>query len=410
MLINVLSVEDAENLDISQVHDLFRKYISKSQVELIGSFGFGNDLVDYAEGSYIFLKNGKKIIDFTGGIGVLGHGHNHPRIIEQRKKFQEKKRMEVHKNYFSPYMAALSHNFAELMPGDLKYSFFPNSGSEAVEGAVKMAYKYHNGERSSILVSNISFHGKLLGAASFTKSPELHFDFPQIQNVEQFEYNAIDSLKNLVEKNPQKYFAVLVEPFSASSLLELSTNFLIELRDVCTKNNIVLIYDEVYTGWGKTGSLMNFMRVSEEENNFKNITPDILTSAKTLGGGKASISGYIASERIFKKAYENLKDATLHSTTYYGFGEETVTALEAINTVVEENHPKIAEKLGNKIANESENLKEKYPDLISDVRGKGLLHGIVFKAELNLIKQAIKILPKSISSDEQFIEKLVTEV
>ena len=85
-----------------------------------------------------------------------------------------------------------------------------------------------------------------------------------------------------------------------------------------------------------------------------------------------------------------------------------MTALEAINTVVEENHPKIAEKLGNKIANESENLKEKYPDLISDVRGKGLLHGIVFKAELNLIKQAIKILPKSISSDEQFIEKLVT--
>ena len=86
----LLSVEDAENLDISQVHDLFRKYISKSQVELIGSFGFGNDLVDYAEGSYIFLKNGKKIIDFTGGIGVLGHGHNHPRIIEQRKNFRKK--------------------------------------------------------------------------------------------------------------------------------------------------------------------------------------------------------------------------------------------------------------------------------------------------------------------------------
>ena len=404
----LLSVEDAENLDISQVHDLFKKYISKSQVELIGSFGFGNDLVDSAEGSYIFLKNGKKIIDFTGGIGVLGHGHNHPRIIERRKKFQEEKRMEVHKNYFSPYMAALSHNFAELMPGDLRYSFFPNSGSEAVEGAVKMAYKYHNGERSSILVSNISFHGKLLGAASFTKSPELHFDFPQIQNVEQFEYNAIDSIKKLVENNPQKYFAVLVEPFSASSLLELSTSFLVELRDLCTKNDIVLIYDEVYTGWGKTGSLMNFMRTSEVENNFENISPDILTSAKTLGGGKASISGYISSEKIFKKAYENLKDATLHSTTYYGFGEETVTALEAINTVVEENHPQIAKNMGNIIASKSEDLKEKYPELITDVRGKGLLHGIVFKAELNLIKQAIKMLPKSISSDEQFIEKLVT--
>ena len=125
----LLSVEDAENLKISEIQELYKKYISKSQVELIGSFGFGNDLVDYAEGSYIYLKDGKKIIDFTGGIGVLGHGHNHPRILKERKLFQEKKRMEVHKNYFSPYMAALSRNFAKLMPGDLKYSFFPNSGS-----------------------------------------------------------------------------------------------------------------------------------------------------------------------------------------------------------------------------------------------------------------------------------------
>ena len=85
----LLSVEDAENLDIKEVHKLYKKYISKSQVELIGSFGFGNDLVDYAEGSYIYLKNGKRITDFTGGIGVLGHGHNHPRIIKERKSFKK---------------------------------------------------------------------------------------------------------------------------------------------------------------------------------------------------------------------------------------------------------------------------------------------------------------------------------
>ena len=414
----LLSVEDAENLDIKEVHKLYKKYISKSQVELIGSFGFGNDLVDYAEGSYIYLKNGKRITDFTGGIGVLGHGHNHPRIIKERKKFQENKRMEVHKNFFSPYMAALSHNFAELMPGDLKYSFFPNSGSEAVEGAVKMAYKYHEGERNSILVSDISFHGKLLGAASFTKSPELHFNFPKIQNVEEFEYNSISSIKNLIENNPTKYFAVMVEPFSASSLLELSNEFLRELRVLCNKNNIVLIYDEVYTGWGKTGSLMNFMRLCKDtellqnKNNYEclclDINPDILVSAKALGGGKASISGYIASEKIFKKAYDNLKDATLHSTTYYGFGEESVTALEAINTVVEENHPKKALELGKKIAKKASDLKNKYPNEISEVRGKGLLQGIVFNADLEILKQAIKLLPKSISSDKQFVEKLLT--
>jgi putrescine aminotransferase len=402
------SVSDAENLNITEIHNLYKKYISKSQVELIGSFGFGNDLVDYAEGSYIYLKNGKKIVDFTGGIGVLGHGHNHPRIIKERQLFQEKKRMEVHKNFFSPYMAALSHNFAEIMPGDLKYSYFPNSGSEAVEGAVKMAYKYHEGIRKSILVSNISFHGKLLGAASFTKSPELYFEFPQIQNVEEFEYNSLKSLEKLIENNTEKYFAVLLEPFSASSLLELSTEFLIATRKLCNKYDIVLIYDEVYTGWAKTGSLMNFMRSSEESNGYVSVSPDILTSAKTLGGGKASIAGYIANDKIFKKAYDNLKDATLHSTTYYGLGEESVTALEAINIVVEENHPELARSLGEKIHLRSKKLQNQFPELISDIRGKGLLHGIVLNADIKIIKKLIKLLPKSISSDEQFVDKLVT--
>ncbi len=412
----LLSVNEAEKLNINEVQSLFKKYISKSQVELIGSFGFGNDLVDYAEGSYIYLKSGRKIIDFTGGIGVLGHGHNHERIIKSRLDFQKKKRMEVHKNYFSPYMAALSHNFSELMPGDLQYSFFPNSGSEAVEGAVKMAYKYHEGERKSILVSDISFHGKLLGAASFTKSPELHFEFPKVQNVDKFKYNSIKSLESMVENNKNDYFAILVEPFSASSLLELSNDFLIKLREVCTKYNIVLIYDEVYTGWAKTGSLMNFMRLCNDTENYldldhksccKNLAPDILVSAKTLGGGKASISGYIADKNIFKKAYDNLKDATLHSTTYYGLGEESITAIEAINTVVEENYPKIAKDLGLIIENKLKELKEKHPKLVKDVRGKGLIQGIVFDADIKILNKIVKALPKSISSDEQFVEKLL---
>ena len=111
--------------------------------------------------------------------------------------------------------------------------------------------------------------------------------------------------------------------------------------------------------------------------------------------------------RKFKKAYDNLKDATLHSTTYYGFGEESVTALEAINTVVEENHPKKALEL-RKIGKKSIRFKNKYPNEISEVRGKGLLQGIVFNADLEILKQAIKLLPKSISSDKQFVEKLLT--
>ena len=161
----------------------------------------------------------------------------------------EKKRMEVHKNYFSPYVAALSHNIAKLLPGDLNISYFPNSGAEAVEGAMKMAYKYHNANRNIVLHSDISFHGKLLGAASVTGSPELNFTFPQIPGTSSFEYNNIDSVKSLInanrkEGNESDIYAILVEPLNASSMRNCSERFLLELREICNKEDIILIFDE----------------------------------------------------------------------------------------------------------------------------------------------------------------------
>ncbi len=136
----LITVDDCERLSTSQVHELYRAHVNKSQVSLMTSFGFGRELVDHAEGSWIHTRDGRRILDFTGGVGVLNHGHNHPRILAARRRFQEQRRMEVHKTYFSPYIAALGHNLARLLPGDLNLSFFPNSGAEAVEGAVKLAY------------------------------------------------------------------------------------------------------------------------------------------------------------------------------------------------------------------------------------------------------------------------------
>ncbi|MCP4229564.1 MAG: aminotransferase class III-fold pyridoxal phosphate-dependent enzyme, partial [bacterium] len=93
-----------------------------------------------AEGMYIFTDDGRKVLDFTGGIGVLNHGHNHPRILAARRAFMDEKRAEVHKNFLSRYIAGLSHNIAALLPDELKISYFCNSGGEAAEGAVKLAY------------------------------------------------------------------------------------------------------------------------------------------------------------------------------------------------------------------------------------------------------------------------------
>ena len=168
---NLYKIQEIESLDIFDIWNLYKNYVNPGQVDLISSFGFGRDLVDYAEGCWIYTKDNKKILDFTGGVGVLNHGHNHPKILKARIDYQNKKKMEVHKNYFSPYVAALSHNIAEMLPGDLNISYFPNSGSEAVEGALKLAYKFYGGTRKSVLYSDISFHGKLIGSASITGSP-----------------------------------------------------------------------------------------------------------------------------------------------------------------------------------------------------------------------------------------------
>jgi len=400
------SVDDCQNLNIDQVHELYRKYINSSQVDLISLFGFGRDLVEKSEGAYIYTKNNKKILDFTGGIGVLNHGHNNQKILDIRIKFQNEHRMEVHKNYFSPYLAALSHNLANIMPGDLNISYFPNSGSEAVEGAVKMAYKYHNGSRKNILHADISFHGKLLGAAGLTGSPELSFEFPKIPNIDQFEYNNFESVKNKVDiyrhsSGESDVYAIIIEPLNASSLQSCDEIFLRSLRKLCDDENIILIFDEVYTGWAKTGELFYFMH-------FDDLIPDIVTMAKSLGGGKASIAGYITREDIFRQAYDNLNDATLHSTTYNGFGEETVTAIEAINIIIEEDYVSKSKNIYNILNTGLKNLQKKYPKLISEVRGSGALNGIILNSRLNSITSVMKLIPSKLFKDENIFKKIIT--
>ncbi|MGW0466601.1 aspartate aminotransferase family protein [Streptomyces sp. NPDC003027] len=403
---DLITLDQAEAMTTEQVHDLYRRFVSRSQVSLIGSFGFGRDLVDHAEGAWIHLRDGRRVLDFTGGVGVLSHGHNHPRILAARRRFQESRRMEVHKNYLSPYVAALSHNLAALLPGDLNISYFPNSGAEAVEGAVKLAYKYHRGRRGTVLHTDIAFHGKLLGAGSLTASPEIHFPYPQIPGTDTFAYDDLDSFLLALDRHTwssgeSDVYAVVVEPFSASSLRACSADFLRALRRICTERDIVLIFDEVYTGWGKTGALFHFMH-------HPGLVPDIVTTSKSFGGGKASISGYIAREPVFRAAYDNLSEATLHSTTYYGFGEETATALEAVAIAVDEDFPGRARELGERLRTGLAEVAGRHPRLVRRVEGAGALHGVFLTPGPRMPAALREMLPTSVAKDPQAVSKLLT--
>ena len=184
---------------------------------------------------------------------------------------------------------------------------------------------------------------------------------------------------------------------NASSLLCCSEEFLREARDICDKEKIILIFDEIYTGWCKTGKLFYFM-------NYDNLIPDILLSAKSLGGGKSSISSYTCKKNIFEKTYDNLRDATLHSTTYNGFGEETITAIEAINIMVEDKYENKSKEIGEYIKNSLNVIHKKHNSLIDEIRGVGCLQGIILKEKA--LEKSFKYLSSALPISFLKISKL----
>ena len=320
------TLEEAKKLSIENVHELYKNFINPNQTNIFSALPFGKELFEKAEGAYMFTESGKKILDFTGGLGVLGLGHNHPRIINARIQFQKERKIEVHKIIFSKYMAALSSSIASLLPGELNKSFFLNSGAEAVEAAIKICYKFYKGEKKYILYSDKSYHGKLIGSGSISGSYKSNNQFPEMKNCLNFKFNDLVDLEKKLEicKKDGGVYSVIIEPYSASLLQSCSEKFMEKLFVLKKKYDFKIIFDEVFTGFFKSKRMFYFQ-------NFKNIEPDVICLSKTLGGGKSSISCLVTDESLYNKSYGKLNDTFLHTTTYNGFGEESVTALEALN-------------------------------------------------------------------------------
>jgi putrescine aminotransferase len=392
----IYKLSEIQNINSNTIKKIYKKNINPGLINAVNIFSFSNDVVNNSFKEYIYLKNKKKILDLTGGYGVLSHGHNNSRIIKARIKFQKEKRMEVHKNFLSQYLACLSNNIANLLPGTLNKVFLPNSGAEANEGAIKLAYKYHAGNRKYILHSDISFHGKLLGTASISANPELNFNFPGLEYKDIFKYNDINSVKKLLSKYKNDIYSIIIEPFSASTLSTCSKEFFVELRKICSDNKIILIFDEVFTSWAKTGKLFYFEYVD--------IIPDIVTFSKSFGGGKSSISGYVSTDEVYNKAYLKEKNFNLHSSTYNGFGEEAITALEAINIILEGNYCNKAIRIGKFIDEQFKIIINKYPMYNIKVLGVGSLKGFTIELPNNYLSKLKSFFPKKF---QRFIEKLI---
>ena len=179
---NLLTVEDAKHLDVVKTAQLFCDHLNPGQFHFLKLLGFHRILIDSAEGMYYVDQNGRRILYFFGGFGSLAFGHNHPRILETRKQFQDELRHEICIAFMSQYASALAKNLAMIAPSDLDLVFFGSTGSEALEAALKLAEKAQGSKRAKIAYAEKSFHGKTRGALSVTDSEFYQSTFRLLDN------------------------------------------------------------------------------------------------------------------------------------------------------------------------------------------------------------------------------------
>ena len=340
---------------------------------LLNTYSRPDKIFVSGSGMKIYDDAGAEYLDLVSGIAVNALGHCHPEIIKTIKK-QSEKLLHISNLYHTTEQYELAKKLVEL--SDHSKVFFCNSGTEAVEGALKIARKYGKQKghgKNKILYMKDSFHGRTMGALSVTGQTKYQKEFkPLIGGTEQCEFNNFED----IHKKISGACAIILEPIQGEGgLVKAEVEFLKKLRELCDKWNCLLIFDEIQCGVGRSGSFFAYEKFG--------VVPDIVCIAKGLGGG-IPIGAVLVNEKadVFVPGD--------HGTTFGGnplscaVGKTVVT--ELVDKGVIAGVDKIAENLREKL----ELLKEEF-DLIEEVRGIGLLQGLKLKKNPgDFIKYALK--------------------
>jgi len=393
------SLKEVEKLNLDSIQELYQKHHNPGLTEIFQTLGFNKIKVTSARGNYYFTEDNQKILDLWGGYGCLNLGHNHPGILKARENFSQAQGVEICMAFYSPYVAALAANIANILPGDLNYVVLSNTGADAVEGALKLAEKYGGPRRDRLIYFNNSFHGKTHAALSVTSHQHPKKFYKMLWGCQEVTFgdaNALESaLAEFGGKKKCDVAAVIIEPIQGNGgIIPAPPGFLKTVRHLCDQYGALMIVDEVASGFGRSGRMFAF----EYEDG---LIPDLVTMAKSLGGGKTAISAMAVKEKIFKKAYGASSDSSLLSTTFAGMGEACVTAIETINLIYQENLVEAAEKQGKYFLDALKKLHHRYPKIIKDVRGRGLMIGLEFhnfgKILLPIVDPFTKLLGPSLN-------------
>ncbi|PXA96892.1 aspartate aminotransferase family protein [Nostoc sp. 3335mG] len=368
---DLLSVEDAKALDIKRINELFVDHMNPGQLHFMKLLGFHKIKIERAEGMYYYDQTGRPILDFFGGFGSLAFGHNHPRILEARRKFAEEKRQEIAIAFLSQYATALAHNLAAVSPGDLDMVFLGSSGSEAMEAALKVAERAAGPSRPKVVYAENSFHGKTKGVLSVTDGALYRGQFKLTDNTVRVPFGDISAIEAAFRADPAIGTIVLETVQGGGGIIEAADDFWPQLRALCDKHGVLWVADEVQCGFGRTGKFYAFEHYG--------VVPDVTALAKSLGGGKAAMGAMIARREVYMKAYGTSKSAMIHAmATFGGIGEASVTSIEALNVLYDEGLIDNSAETGDYLIRRLRDLQAKHPSLLKEVRGRGMMVGLEF--------------------------------
>ncbi len=361
----LLTVDDALSSTLEDIR-AWHQNVNPGLIRLLGLVGFDRKYVK-ARGTRLWDEAGNEILDFYGGYGSLNVGHNHPAVVEAVNSVTDLPNMLG--ATLSPFAGALGKNLADLTPGDLANTFFCNSGAEAVEGALKLACAA-TGRTGAICSTYDAFHGKTAGALSVSGKNAYKDGFALVEDVVLVDYGDASALQSGFES--RNVAAFIVEPIQGEAGVVVPPDgYLRDVRRLCDKHGVMLIFDEIQTGLGRTGAMF----ACEHEG----VAPDIMTLAKSLSGGIMPIGCFTTTRAIWDKAFGGMHRAALHTSTFGGNTRATAAAIAALNVIVDEKLADNAREMGEYLLRRLKELEGRHK-LIKEVRGRGLMIGIEFYA------------------------------
>ncbi len=320
--------------------------------------------VDRGEGVYLIDRSGKRYLDFLSGIGVNALGYSHPAVLQAMEK-------QMHRNlHLSNYF--VQDVQIELAERLIRYSgmarlFFTNSGTEAVEGALKIVKKWANQHgKSEIICFEGAFHGRTIGALSVTAQEKYQKSFqPLLPGIQHIPYNNVEKLRETVT---EKTAAVVLEFVQGEGgVVPATPEFVAELASLREKFHFLIIADEIQAGIGRTGYFFSYEHYG--------IRPDIVTSAKALGGGMP-LGAFLVSEPLV-----NVLVRGEHGTTFGGNPVSCAAGIAVVDELMENGLLGHVKEVGEYFSAQLRELQKKYPEKIKEVRGRGLMQAMVINEE-----------------------------